>query len=120
MLQVNTIDITNIVFHELVGDWSQEIHLCSYNDDSVLADIVSKTANDVFARAEKYAQENLNKMYPGVVDWQQLFDDLIALHKGWPEHYSNEHTPFKDLTGYHLANIKSAGREDLFELEMPT
>lgn len=121
MTQVNTIDITKIVFHQLVGDWSQEIHLCSYNESDVFDDILYKTANLSFLNAfgGDEARASLNKSYPGVVDWQQLFDDLIALHKGWPEHYSTLHTPFKDLPEYHQKVIQNTERQDLLDMEMP-
>lgn len=121
MPQVNTVDITKIVFHELVGDWSQEIHLCSYNERDVFDDVLYKHVNMRFLNASDgdAARERLIKAYPGVVDWQQLFDDLIALHKGWPEHHSRLHTPFKDLPEDHQKVIQNTGRQDLLDMEMP-
>lgn len=121
MSQVNTIDITKIVFHELVGDWSQEIHLCSYNEKDVFKDVLYKDVNKRFlATVDKtVAADNLNKAYPGVVDWQLLFDDLIALHKGWPTHYTRLHTPFKDLSEDHQKVIQNMERQDLLDMVMP-
>lgn len=121
MPQVNTVDITKIVFHELIGDWSQEIHLCSYNEESVFNDVLYKNVNEHFLNAfdGESVRENLIRMYPGVVDWQQLFDDLIALHKGWPEHHSRLHTSFKDLPESHQKVIQNTGRQDLLDMEMP-
>ena len=118
MKQVNTIDISTIIFHELVGDWSQTIHLCSYNDDIVFGDVVHGIVNESFKTAfdGDSARDSLREAYPGVHDWQQLFDDLMRYHGGWPVDWSVVHTPFTDLPQDYITEIKKAGKESLFDI----
>jgi len=108
----------DIILHELVGDWSQEISLCSYNDDWVLNSILAKTINDEFATATEgdIARKNLERMYPGITDWQSLFDDLLAKYKCWP-HGWGLYAPFNELPENYARIIIQHGREDLYELK---
>lgn len=108
----------DIILHELVGDWSQEISLCSYNDDWVLNSILAKTINNEFATATEgdYARKNLERMYPGITDWQSLFDDLLAKYKCWPSGWGS-YVPFNELPESYKDIIKQFKREDLYDLK---
>lgn len=108
----------DIILHELVGDWSQEISLCSYNDDWVLNSILAKTINAEFAEATEgdTARKNLERMYPDITDWQSLFDDLLAKYKCWPSGWGS-YVPFNELPENYGRIIEQHGREDLYELK---
>lgn len=112
------VDIKSIIFHELIGEWSETVFQCSYNDHDVLEAILEKRLDEELALdcVSPRGRELLREHYPNVDNWQQLFEDLIQHHKGWPDGWSKVHTAFKNLNSWYHELIKRTGREDLLEL----
>lgn len=76
-----------IMLSEMVGDYSQCILDCSYNDEDVLEDLLSGEMEKNIQSAEEYRIENLIAANPDIkpADYPKVMLSLVKELKGWAD-----------------------------------
>lgn len=113
---MKTTPALDLEFAALVGDLSEEINDCSYNDDSILCAALYGELNEQLAARDKHHRNRIALLYPDHPDLSARIIELIQLTGGWPVNYGSPVTPLKELSEQHyLEYFRSAGREDLLQ-----
>lgn len=111
----------HLLFGELIGDISQDVMECSYNDDWVLELWQTKQLNDRLRNLDKWAHHRFFDKMPeadiarykelsesDTIDWEMVFDKLYVLCEGWPTGWLSDFTKLENLdTSYDWAVKKS-------------
>lgn len=87
-----------MMLSEMVGDYSQHILDCSYNDEDVLEDLISGEMEKNIQSAEPYRIENLTVAQPDIkpADYHKVMLSLVKELKGWADGWLVV-TPLQDL-----------------------
>jgi len=113
---MKTIPDLDLEFAALVGDLSEEINDCCYNDDSILCAALHGMLNEQLAARDKRHRDYIARLYPDYPDLDARVIELIKLTGGWPMNFGEPVTPLKELPEkYYLEYFRSSGREDLLQ-----
>lgn len=98
----------------MVGNYSQEILYCSYNDDDVLSELLSGEMIESLKRADKSDLDHLAGFGHNVETFYKDMMDLVTELRCWPDGWY-VWTPLKELDQKYLNIIKNNKREDLLD-----
>lgn len=103
-----------ILIHELVGDLSQDLEECSYNEHDVrtwLNDREAFLSQYEFALKDRpHVVDDLNKCY-AVTNGEELYSLLVAVvrkYRGWPVNWSSRKKDLDPLTPAELKLIEES------------
>jgi hypothetical protein len=76
-----------MILHELVGDLSESLLFCSYNDDQIREMWVNGTINERLKECESIDRTSLHEYIPADGDIRSLMTFLLKQEKYWPGDY---------------------------------
>ncbi len=77
----------DMILHELVGDLSESLLFCSYNDDEIREMWVNGTINERVKECESVDRTSLRDYIPADGDIRSLMTFLLKQEKHWPVDY---------------------------------
>jgi hypothetical protein len=92
----------NLPIHELVGEYSQDVLLCGYNEDDVRQLWNKGELNECYLRATEsemngdWITQGIHAKIKG--DWQTIITLAVIKAKGWPVEWSSEPESLDTLT----------------------
>lgn len=102
----------------LIGDLSQYVYECSYNDFDVFVGWKSKELNSYWGSMPDYVKDHLRgpsetrlfvEYLPGQsYDWEALLDRLYELAQGWPTDWLSTYQTLEELSTQHPYQYKEA------------
>ena len=105
----------------LIGDLSQYVYECSYNDFDVFVGWKSKELNSYWSAMKDYEKDHLRSAQydrlfieycPGQsYDWEALLDRLYELAQGWPTDWLATYQTVEELSTQHPYRYKEPEHE---------